>query len=48
VSAWLAAVEGLNFQRVRESVQIEKLRARPVGEDWLLEAEVVRRRRAAG
>jgi diaminohydroxyphosphoribosylaminopyrimidine deaminase/5-amino-6-(5-phosphoribosylamino)uracil reductase len=48
IGGGLAAVEGLNFQRVRDSVRIEKLRARPVGEDWLLEAEVVRRRRAAG
>jgi diaminohydroxyphosphoribosylaminopyrimidine deaminase/5-amino-6-(5-phosphoribosylamino)uracil reductase len=46
IGGGLAAVEGLDFQRVRESVRIEKLRARPVGEDWLIEGEVVRRRRS--
>jgi diaminohydroxyphosphoribosylaminopyrimidine deaminase/5-amino-6-(5-phosphoribosylamino)uracil reductase len=46
IGGGLAAVEGLNFARVRESVRIEKLTARPVGEDWLIEGDVMRRRRS--
>ena len=46
IGGGLAAVEGLNFKRVRESVRLERLTARAAGEDWLIEGDVMRRRRA--
>jgi diaminohydroxyphosphoribosylaminopyrimidine deaminase/5-amino-6-(5-phosphoribosylamino)uracil reductase len=37
----LAAVEGLAFDRVRRSIRLAGLSARPVGDDWLLEGRPV-------
>jgi diaminohydroxyphosphoribosylaminopyrimidine deaminase / 5-amino-6-(5-phosphoribosylamino)uracil reductase len=46
IGCGLPAVEGLAVARVREAVRLENLSARPIGEDWLLEATVcVRNRR---
>jgi len=42
LGAGLSAVDGMKSRRVRDSVALEDLTARPVGGDWLLEGRVRR------
>jgi len=44
IGCGLPGVEGLLTPSVREAITLRNLSARPVGADWLLEAEVVQRR----
>lgn len=41
----LPSVEGLAPNRVRQSIRLENLRAREIGGDWLIEAEIAHRTR---
>ena len=44
IGAGLSAIEGLKSRNVRDSIQLEDLSARQVGDDWLLEGRVRRER----
>ena len=42
IGSGMPAIEGLNAATVRRSIRLENLTARQIGEDWLLEADVIR------
>ena len=44
IGAGLSAIEGLNSRSVSDSLALEDLSARPMGDDWLLEGRVRRER----
>jgi diaminohydroxyphosphoribosylaminopyrimidine deaminase/5-amino-6-(5-phosphoribosylamino)uracil reductase len=46
IGCGLPAVEGLTARKVRDSIRLQNLHARPVGDDWLLEADIVQARRS--
>ena len=48
LGAGLSAIEGMKSRNVRDSVQLEDLSARRVGDDWLLEGRVAARRPRTG
>jgi len=48
LGAGLSAIEGMKSRSVRDSVQLEDLSARQIGDDWLLEGRVVARKPRTG
>ncbi len=47
VGAGLPAIEGLAVARIRDAIRLENFSARRVGDDWLIEGEISRRRARA-
>jgi diaminohydroxyphosphoribosylaminopyrimidine deaminase/5-amino-6-(5-phosphoribosylamino)uracil reductase len=41
IGAGLSAIEGMNSRSISDSLALERLSARPVGDDWLLEGRVI-------
>jgi len=48
LGAGLSAIEGMKSRSVRDSVQLEDLSARQIGDDWLLEGRVAARQPRTG
>ena len=48
IGAGLSAIGGMKAREVRDSVKIEKLSARAVGDDWLLEGRIIARKGRTG
>ena len=48
LGAGMSAIDGMKSRNVRDSVQLEDLSARRVGDDWLLEGRVAARRPRTG
>jgi diaminohydroxyphosphoribosylaminopyrimidine deaminase/5-amino-6-(5-phosphoribosylamino)uracil reductase len=44
IGAGLSAIEGMKSHAVRDALALEDLSARPVGDDWLLEGRVIRKK----
>ena len=44
IGTGLSAIEGMNSRSISDSLALERLSARPVGDDWLLEARVISKR----
>jgi diaminohydroxyphosphoribosylaminopyrimidine deaminase/5-amino-6-(5-phosphoribosylamino)uracil reductase len=44
IGAGLSAIEGMNSRSISDSLALERLSARPVGDDWLLEGRVISKR----